>query len=399
MVPSKPWYPREMDVHPSIFLENHRFWLIPISGSEFVCQIGLVVLGRSEKLKEIAREGRTQMETVCPNSFGTNHSVSRCQVCYLLLQNYNITRLNIQSQLAQTINMRSIEVWTGETWWDTVKHGETRWNMVKHGDTVEVVWSVQQSSSEVATSTSSYSPPSSLLSESGWASSQLEEIRRDNKQSEIFFQEMPNHVKPCQTLNPHSWVKTWLYQALYHTVPLMEMEPPGSPWDRNCIRGIGRSTMKVSLLFHYCFSTLSLRLFKNIHISCLELPKVFLVEDDPVLWRSRRPLCAVTLAYWVLVVSRDPAMVNKALKLADDWVLLMFLIWFLIWFLIGIDPRSSFIVPPRCHLTLFFVMVDSLYCGLTLAMQDLASTCSTARFDVWIVDLPWPARFLCSKTC
>ena len=25
---------------------------------------------------------------------------------------------------------------------------------------------------------------------------------------------------------------------------------------------------------------------------------------------------------------------------------------------------------PRCHLTLFFVMVDSLYCGLTLAMQD-----------------------------
>ena len=44
MVPSKPWYPREMDVHPSIFLENHRFWLIPISGSEFVCQIGLVVL-------------------------------------------------------------------------------------------------------------------------------------------------------------------------------------------------------------------------------------------------------------------------------------------------------------------------------------------------------------------
>ena len=201
------------------------------------------------------------METVCPNSFGTNHSVSRCQVCYLLLQNYNITRLNIQSQLAQTINMRSIEVWTGETWWDTVKHGETRWNMVKHGDTVEVVWSVQQSSSEIATSTSSYSPPSSLLSESGWASSQLEEIRRDNKQSEIFFQEMPNHVKPCQTLNPHSWVKTWLYQALYHTVPLMEMEPPGSPWDRNCIRGIGRSTMKVfaivSLLFqHMKFETL-----------------------------------------------------------------------------------------------------------------------------------------------
>lgn len=117
------------------------------------------------------------------------------------------------------------------------------------------------------------------------------------------------------------------------TVPLMEMErwnhlDPGV--DRNCIRGIGRSSMKVSLLFLYCFSTLSLRLFKNIHISCLEWPKVFLVEDDPVLGRSRRPLCAVTLAYWVLVVSRDPAMVNKALKLADDWVLLFLNVSYLV---------------------------------------------------------------------
>ena len=50
----------------------------------------------------------------------------------------------------------------------------------------------------------------------------------------------------------------------------------------------------------------------------------------------------------------------------------MFLVWFLNLILTFLATfRLEFIVPPRCHLTLFFVMVDSLYCGLTLAMQDL----------------------------
>ena len=145
--------------------------------------------------------------------------------------------------------------------------------------------------------------------------------------------------------------------------------------------------MKVSLLFLYCFSTLSLRLFKNIHISCLEWPKVFLVEDDPVLWRSRRPLCAVTLAYWVLVVSRDPAMVNKALKLADDWVLLFLNVSYLVsywyWppFIVHCATKVSFDSLLR-HGWFSLLWFDPRHAGPCLNLQHSQVWCLNRGFAV-----------------